>query len=139
MNGRNLQRNHGSSRQGGGRKSSGPRQTSDAPLPPKEPACQDETCGQMERMQTENHAPSEGDSDSSLPSPMREQYLSSDLEASGEDSDPRPPHGKTAVWIVKRQGQKVKVFSVLLGREVFKEELSVRTGHLKNCNQGPHA
>uniref|UniRef100_A0A3Q3WXX9 Uncharacterized protein n=1 Tax=Mola mola TaxID=94237 RepID=A0A3Q3WXX9_MOLML len=99
MNGRNLQRNHGSSRQGGGRKSSGPRQTSDAPLPPKEPASQDETCGQMERMQTENHAPSEGDSDSSLPSPMREQYLSSDLEASGEDSDPRPPRGKTGAQV----------------------------------------
>lgn len=63
----------------------------------------------MERMQKETNTHSEGDSDSSLPSPMREQYLSSDLEASGEESDPRPPLGKTAVWIVKRQGHKVRV------------------------------
>lgn len=111
MNGRNLQRSHGSSRQGGGRRSCGPRGTSDGLLPPKEPP-QDETFGQTERMQTDNHTHSEGDSDSSLPSPMREQYLSSDLEASGEDSDPRPPPGKAAVWIVKRQGQKVKGFLV---------------------------
>lgn len=52
---------------------------------------------------------SEGDSDCSLPSPIRDQYFSSDMEASGEESDPRPPPGKTAVWILKRQGQKVRV------------------------------
>lgn len=50
---------------------------------------------------------SEGDSDSSLPSPVRTQYCSSDMEASGEESEPRPPPGKTAVWVLKRQGQKV--------------------------------
>lgn len=52
---------------------------------------------------------SEGDSDSSLPSPIRTQYCSSDMEASGEESEPRPPPGKTAVWVLKRQGQKVIV------------------------------
>lgn len=52
---------------------------------------------------------SEGDSDSSAPSPIRNQYFSSDMEASGEESDPRPPPGKTAVWILKRHGQKVRV------------------------------
>lgn len=123
MNGRNLQRNHVSSRHGGRsegcaqrpltdqRGSSAARRTANAPLPLQDPASQDEISKQMERTQTETHAHSEGDSDSSLPSPMREQFLSSDLEASGEESDPRPPPGKTAVWIVKRQGQKVKVYS----------------------------
>ncbi|KAM9340921.1 A-kinase anchor protein 6 [Symphorus nematophorus] len=114
MNGRNLQRNHASYRQGGcsqrpltdQRSSSGARLTADAPPPLQDPVSQDEISKQMERTQKEAHAHSEGDSDSSLPSPMREQFLSSDLEASGEESDPRPPPGKTAVWIVKRQGQK---------------------------------
>ncbi|XP_070834878.1 A-kinase anchor protein 6 isoform X2 [Chaetodon trifascialis] len=118
MNGRNLQRNHVSSRQGGRsqgsahrpltdpRSSSGTRPTADAPPSLQDPKPQDEISKQMERMQKETHTHSEGDSDSSLPSPMREQFLSSDLEASGEESDPRPPPGKTAIWIVKRQGQK---------------------------------
>lgn len=118
MNGRNLQRNHVSSRPGGGsqgpqpdpRSPSGARPTASSPPPLQEPVSRDEISKQMERMQKETHAHSEGDSDSSLPSPMREQYLSSDLEASGEESDPRPPPGKTAVWIVKRQGQKVRVY-----------------------------
>ncbi|XP_070776661.1 A-kinase anchor protein 6 [Enoplosus armatus] len=115
MNGRNLQRKHVSSRQGGRsqgsvqrpladpRSPSGARPSANAPLPQES---QDKISKQMERTQKETHARSEGDSDSSLPSPMREQFLSSDLEASGEESDPRPPPGKTAVWIVKRQGQK---------------------------------
>ncbi|XP_042369813.1 A-kinase anchor protein 6-like, partial [Plectropomus leopardus] len=119
MNGRNLQRNHVSSRQGGrsqrsaqrpltdSRSSSGARLTANAPLPLQDPASQDEISKQMERTQKETNAHSEGDSDSSLPSPMREQFLSSDLEASGEESDPRPRPGKAAVWIIKRQGQKV--------------------------------
>uniref|UniRef100_UPI0037E78154 A-kinase anchor protein 6 n=1 Tax=Semicossyphus pulcher TaxID=241346 RepID=UPI0037E78154 len=118
MNGRNLQRKHVSSRQGGrpqGRvlrplndpKSSSRAQlTANAPLPLQDAAPQDEISKEMERMQKETHTHSEGDSDSSLPSPMREQFLSSDLEASGEESDPRPRPRKTAVWIVKRQGQK---------------------------------
>ncbi|XP_040915868.1 A-kinase anchor protein 6 [Toxotes jaculatrix] len=117
-NGRNLQRNHVSSRHGGSsegcvqrpltdqRSSSAARPTANALLPLQGSMCQDEISKQMERTQKETHAHSEGDSDSSLPSPMREQLLSSDLEASGEESDPRPPPSKTAVWIVKRQGQK---------------------------------
>uniref|UniRef100_A0A3P9AUS2 A kinase (PRKA) anchor protein 6 n=1 Tax=Maylandia zebra TaxID=106582 RepID=A0A3P9AUS2_9CICH len=73
------------------RSSSGARPTADAPLPLQDLKSQNETSNQMERMQKETHTHSEGDSDSSLPSPMREQALSSDLEASGEESDPRPP------------------------------------------------
>lgn len=88
-----------------------PRSSSGA-RPTANPVSQDETSKQMKRTQKETHAHSEGDSDSSLPSPMREQFLSSDLEASGEESDPRPPPGKTTVWIVKRQGQKVKAYSL---------------------------
>ncbi|KAK5857856.1 hypothetical protein PBY51_011070 [Eleginops maclovinus] len=114
MNGRNLQRNRLSSRQGGRsqrqipdqRSSYGARTTVDGPPPPKHPASQGEISKQNERTQMEARAHNEGDSDSSLPSPMREQFLSSDMEASGEESDPRPRPGKTAVWIVKRHGQK---------------------------------
>ncbi|KAM3849903.1 A-kinase anchor protein 6-like, partial [Diretmus argenteus] len=109
MNGRNLQRNLGSSREGGapeGWSSSGPRQTAGAPPPLRDPASQTNTPKQMEKRRDETRAHSEGDSDSSLPSPMREQLLSSDQEASGEESDPQPPPGKPAVWIIKRQGQK---------------------------------
>uniref|UniRef100_A0A3Q4IEG9 A-kinase anchor protein 6-like n=1 Tax=Neolamprologus brichardi TaxID=32507 RepID=A0A3Q4IEG9_NEOBR len=73
------------------RSSSGARPTADAPLPLQDLKSQNETSNEMERMQKETHTHSEGDSDSSLPSPMREQALSSDLEASGEESDPRPP------------------------------------------------
>lgn len=123
MNGRNLQKNRVSSRQEGRsegrvqmlltdqRNSSGARLTANAPLPLQDPVCQDETSKQMERTQKETHTRSVGDSDSSLPSPMKEQLISSDVEASGEESDPRPPPGKTAVWFVKHQGQKVKVYS----------------------------
>ena len=50
---------------------------------------------------------SEGDSDSSFPSPSRTQYFSSDMEASGEESEPRPAPGKAPLWLLKRQGQKV--------------------------------
>uniref|UniRef100_A0A3B4U7J0 A kinase (PRKA) anchor protein 6 n=1 Tax=Seriola dumerili TaxID=41447 RepID=A0A3B4U7J0_SERDU len=128
MNGRNLQRNHVSSRHGGRsegrqqrppteqRSSSAAGPTADAPPPPQDPASPDGMWKQMERTQKETHTHSEGDSDSSLPSPMRERVLSSDLEASGEESDPRPPPGKTAVWIVKRQGPKVRVSSGSSGR-----------------------
>ncbi|XP_039898841.1 A-kinase anchor protein 6 [Simochromis diagramma] len=118
MNGCNIRRKNASSRYGGRsggsaqrllpdqRSSSGARPTADAPLPLQDLKSQNETSNQMERMQKETHTHSEGDSDSSLPSPMREQALSSDLEASGEESDPRPPRSKAAVWIVKRQGQR---------------------------------
>ncbi|XP_076022142.1 A-kinase anchor protein 6 [Genypterus blacodes] len=118
MNIRNLQRSHVSSREGGypegsagrllpeQRTLSGPRPTADAPPPLQAVASQNKISKQMERMHTETHTHSEGDSDSLLPSPMREQFVSSDQEASGEDSDPRPPLGKPAVWIVKRRGQK---------------------------------
>ncbi|XP_071354946.1 A-kinase anchor protein 6 isoform X2 [Trachinotus anak] len=118
MNGRNLQKNHVSSRHSGRsegrlhrllseqRSSSAAGPTADGPPPLQDPVSQDETSKQMDRRQTETHTHSEGDSDFSLPSPMREQVLSSDMEASGEESDTRPPPGKTAVWIVKHQGQK---------------------------------
>ncbi|XP_058470763.1 A-kinase anchor protein 6 isoform X2 [Solea solea] len=115
MNGRNLQRNHVTSRPGihsEGRVQRAPddQRGSSAATPTTTAAVaaasQDGTSQQMERTQEETHAHSEGESDSSLPSPMREQLFSSDLEASGEESDPRPPPGKAAVWIVKRQEQK---------------------------------
>lgn len=83
--------------------------TCSPPPPLQEAVARSEATSRAERMQTEAPTQSEGDSDSSLPSPMREQYLSSDVEASGEESDPRPPLGKAAVWIVKRQGHKVRV------------------------------
>uniref|UniRef100_A0A3B4WX12 A kinase (PRKA) anchor protein 6 n=1 Tax=Seriola lalandi dorsalis TaxID=1841481 RepID=A0A3B4WX12_SERLL len=93
MNGRNLQRNHVSSRHGGRsegrqqrppteqRSSSAAGPTADAPPPPQDPASPDGTWKQMEKTQKETHTHSEGDSDSSLPSPMRERVLSSDLES----------------------------------------------------------
>ncbi len=123
MNGRHLQRNHPSSRHVGCsqgsiqrpltdlRSSPGAKLTTDIPLPLQNPASQDEISKQLERKRKETHVRSEGDSDSSLPSPMREQLLSSDLDASGEESDPRPLPGTTAMWIMKRQGQKVRVYS----------------------------
>ncbi|XP_061531391.1 LOW QUALITY PROTEIN: A-kinase anchor protein 6 [Phycodurus eques] len=48
----------------------------------------------------------DGDSDSSAPSPVRDQVLSSDLEASGEESDPRPPPCKIPSWLVKQKEHK---------------------------------
>ncbi|XP_041668648.1 A-kinase anchor protein 6 isoform X2 [Cheilinus undulatus] len=117
MSGRH-QRKHAGSKQGGrlqGRvqrlptdpkSSSRVRLTSSGPPPRRDPASQDEISTQMERTQKETHTHGEGDSDSSLPSPMREQFLSSDMEASGEESDPRPCPRKAAVWIVRHQGQK---------------------------------
>lgn len=84
---------------------------------------------------------SEGDSDSSAPSPIRNQYFSSDMEASGEESDPRPPPGTTAVWILKRQGQKVRVVYLKRarwtgGRKGIQKFLSVPVMSLQ---QGAHA
>ncbi|XP_008285259.1 A-kinase anchor protein 6 [Stegastes partitus] len=117
MNGRNLRRHRVSSRHGGRpegsvqrlqpsrRSSSGARPTAGAPPPLQDLQSEEERPKQMERRRKETHSPSEGESDSSPPSPVGEQ-LPSDLEASGEDSDPRPPPSKTAIWIVKRQVQK---------------------------------
>lgn len=70
--------------------------------------CQDEISNQMQRSHRRTHTPSRGGSDSPLPSPIREQNLSSDLEASGEESDPLLCPGKTRVWIVKQQVDEVK-------------------------------
>uniref|UniRef100_UPI003AAD7576 A-kinase anchor protein 6-like n=1 Tax=Centroberyx gerrardi TaxID=166262 RepID=UPI003AAD7576 len=119
MNGRNLQRSHVSSREGGGgaegsvqqplpaqRGSPGAGPTAGAPPPLRDPPSHNNPSRQMERTRTETHTHSEGDSDSLLPSPMRDRLVSSDQEASGEESDPRPAPAKTAVWIVKRHGQK---------------------------------
>ncbi|XP_069008920.1 A-kinase anchor protein 6 [Embiotoca jacksoni] len=118
MNGRNLQRNHLSSRHGGRsegsaqrllpdqRSSSGARPTADGPLPLQDVTSRAKASNQIERTRKETQMHSGGDSDSSLPSPMRDQLLFSDLEASGEESDSRPPPGKMAVWIVQRPGQK---------------------------------
>ncbi|KAK2826798.1 hypothetical protein Q5P01_021012 [Channa striata] len=119
MNGRNLQRNCVSSKQEGcsegrvhraladQRSPSGARLTASTTLPLQDAVSRDEIAKQMDRTQKKTHAHSEGDSESSLPSPMREHLLSSDVEASGEESDPPVPPGKAAVWIVKRQGQKL--------------------------------
>lgn len=63
---------------------------------------------QTERTRGEERALGAGGSDSSLPSPMRERFLSSDPEASGEESDAPPPPSKAAVWIVRHQVQKVR-------------------------------
>ncbi|XP_057714783.1 A-kinase anchor protein 6 isoform X1 [Corythoichthys intestinalis] len=45
-----------------------------------------------------------GDSDSSAPSPTREHIMYSDLEASGEESDPRPSPGKMPSRLGKQRG-----------------------------------
>ncbi|KAM4542198.1 A-kinase anchor protein 6 isoform 2-T2 [Odontesthes bonariensis] len=115
MNGNDAQRHHMSSTHRGcseGRllpdrtSSFVARPTGNAPLPLQSLMCQNEVSNRKESTQRKKHIYSEGDSDSSLPSPMREQLLFSDLEASGEDSDPRLHPGKMKVWIVKRQGHK---------------------------------
>ncbi|KAM9354796.1 A-kinase anchor protein 6 [Pholidichthys leucotaenia] len=123
MSGRSIQRRHVSSRHGGFSEGcaqrrlnhqtspSGGRPTTNAPLPLQDPMSQNEVSNEMERTPKETHTHSEGDSGSSLSSPMRGQLLFSDLDTSGEESDPRPPPGKTVVWIVKRQGQKVQQVS----------------------------
>uniref|UniRef100_A0A8D0CSF3 A kinase (PRKA) anchor protein 6 n=1 Tax=Sander lucioperca TaxID=283035 RepID=A0A8D0CSF3_SANLU len=72
------------------RSSSGARLTTNAPLPLQYPMSQDAICKQMERTQRETHAHSEGESDSSLPSPMREQFLSSDLDGAQVSSRASP-------------------------------------------------
>uniref|UniRef100_A0A3Q1G2E0 A kinase (PRKA) anchor protein 6 n=1 Tax=Acanthochromis polyacanthus TaxID=80966 RepID=A0A3Q1G2E0_9TELE len=107
MNSRNLRRHCVSSRhpegsvqrlQPGRRSSSGAGPTAGAPPPLQDPKPEEGKPKQMESRRKETRSPSE-ESDSSA-SPVREQPPS-DLEASGEDSDPRPPP-KTEVWILKR-------------------------------------
>ncbi|XP_032404169.1 A-kinase anchor protein 6 isoform X1 [Xiphophorus hellerii] len=66
----------------------------------------DEISTQTERRQKRIYAVSMGDSDSSLPSPISEQLLSSDLEASGEESDAQRGGSRNAGWTVNRQGHK---------------------------------
>ncbi|KAJ4939950.1 hypothetical protein JOQ06_029385, partial [Pogonophryne albipinna] len=129
MNGRNVQRNRLSSRHGGRsqrpmpdhRSSSGAKTSTEAPLPPGAPRSQGEISRQDERRQGVEDTLSEGDSDSSLPSPMREQFLSSDMEASGEESEPQPRPGNTAVWIVKRPGKKQQESQVSPGVDPQRE------------------
>lgn len=136
MNGCSPQRTPVGSRRGAGWRGSEHRPPADpgtspgssVPPPLREAAPRDETPELMERTQTETRLPREEDSDSSAPSPMREQFLSSDLEASGEESDPRPPPGKTAVWIVKRQVQKVKIYLFCRGTTAEIKGTSGRRG-----------
>ncbi|XP_061600308.1 A-kinase anchor protein 6 isoform X2 [Cololabis saira] len=78
--------------------STGPEERPQSSMP------QDGISDQMEGTRKESHTNSEGDSGFSLPSPMREQLLSSDMDASGEESDPRLYPSKSAMWTEKRQG-----------------------------------
>ncbi|CAF88160.1 unnamed protein product, partial [Tetraodon nigroviridis] len=73
-----------------------------SPLLLEEPATQDTITQRRRGSSEEAHVLSEDDSGSSLPSPVRTQYFSSDMEASGEESEPRP----APVWIGRQQGQK---------------------------------
>ncbi|XP_014859402.1 PREDICTED: A-kinase anchor protein 6 isoform X2 [Poecilia mexicana] len=66
----------------------------------------DEISTQTERRQKRTYAVCMGDSDSSLPSPISEQLLSSDLEASGEESDAQRGGSRNAGWTVNWQGHK---------------------------------
>lgn len=49
----------------------------------------------------------DGDSDFSAASPAGDRVPSSDLDASGEDSDPRPAPGKMLYWPGKQNAHKV--------------------------------
>lgn len=69
----------------------------------------DEISTPTERRQKRTYAVSMGDSDSSLPSPISEQLMSSDLEASGEESDAQRGGSRNAGWTVNRQGHKVTI------------------------------
>uniref|UniRef100_A0A0S7F2R5 AKAP6 n=1 Tax=Poeciliopsis prolifica TaxID=188132 RepID=A0A0S7F2R5_9TELE len=66
----------------------------------------DEISTQTERMQEKTCTVTMGDSYSSLSSPISEQLLSSDLEASGEESDAQWGGSRNAGWTVNRQGHK---------------------------------
>ncbi|KAM4723336.1 A-kinase anchor protein 6 [Anableps anableps] len=105
MNEHNLQKPHVSSTHRKAEGSCGTAITNDS-LALCRLMSQDEISSQTERMQKRTFALSQDDSDSSLPSPRREQLLSSDLEASGEESDPQLCCSRNAGWILKRQGHK---------------------------------
>ncbi|XP_053700527.1 A-kinase anchor protein 6 [Synchiropus splendidus] len=62
--------------------------------------------GHVAHRQQPRQNPSEGDSCSPLPSPVRPSS-SSEHEASSEDSDPRPSPVQNSVWIIKRPEPKV--------------------------------
>ncbi|XP_054913065.1 A-kinase anchor protein 6 [Poeciliopsis prolifica] len=66
----------------------------------------DEISTQTERMQEKTCTVTMGDSYSSLSSPISEQLLSSDLEASGEEFDAQWGGSRNAGWTVNRQGHK---------------------------------
>lgn len=87
-----------------------------SPLLLEEPATQDTITQRRRGSSEEAHVLSEDDSGSSLPSPVRTQYFSSDMEASGEESEPRP----APVWIGRQQGQKVRLLP-LQTREGFRK------------------
>ncbi|KAM6912835.1 A-kinase anchor protein 6 [Xenentodon cancila] len=114
VNEHDLWRHHGNSPRGRGSaerqrvllpdcRSSGTSLTRNVALPLQSSMPLDEISNQTEETRKQTHTNSEGDSDSSLPSPTREQLLSSDMDASGEESDPRLYPSTSAMWTVKRQ------------------------------------
>ncbi|RVE56931.1 hypothetical protein OJAV_G00211060 [Oryzias javanicus] len=87
-------------------RSSGVR-ASKGPLAVQSSMSQEEGSGQMQQRQKEARLRSKGDSESSSPSPMKEQLLSSDTEASREESAPQLHPSKPTVWIVEQRGEEV--------------------------------
>uniref|UniRef100_A0A1A8V1U2 A kinase (PRKA) anchor protein 6 n=3 Tax=Nothobranchius TaxID=28779 RepID=A0A1A8V1U2_NOTFU len=77
-----------------------------APPPLTSLKSQDDIINQTEKTLERTHTPSKGGFDSSSLSPTREQILSSDLEASGEESDPQLCPDKTPAWFMKQHGHK---------------------------------
>uniref|UniRef100_A0A8C6MAJ3 A-kinase anchor protein 6-like n=1 Tax=Nothobranchius furzeri TaxID=105023 RepID=A0A8C6MAJ3_NOTFU len=82
-----------------------------APPPLTSLKSQDDIINQTEKTLERTHTPSKGGFDSSSLSPTREQILSSDLEASGEESDPQLCPDKTPAWFMKQHGHKMNVSS----------------------------
>ncbi|XP_028294719.1 A-kinase anchor protein 6 isoform X2 [Gouania willdenowi] len=75
----------------------------------------DETLKRPKRRQITH---SEEDSDSPLPSPIMDRpFSSSDVDASGEESDPRPPAGRKSIWNVKQHEQKGTLVESKLGTD----------------------
>ncbi|XP_036067319.1 A-kinase anchor protein 6 isoform X3 [Oryzias melastigma] len=82
---------------------------SKGPLAVQSSMSQEEGSSQIQQRQKEARLRSKGDSESSSPSPMKEQLLSSDTEASREESEPQLHPSKATVWIVKQRGEEAQV------------------------------